>query len=85
VSTLTIQLPDELKSHLSKVARKAGKTPAQLVRETIEKHLTAGNNHSPSGKSLYDLSADLCGSVRGGKGDLAMNKDHLNGYGAWKR
>lgn len=39
----------------------------------------------PEGKSLYDLTSDLCGSVKGGPGDLATNKQHLQDYGKWKR
>lgn len=39
----------------------------------------------PAGKSLYDLTSDLCGSVKGGPGDLATNKKHLENYGKWKR
>ena len=39
----------------------------------------------PEGKSVYDLTSDLCGSVKGGPGDLATNPKHLQDYGKWKR
>lgn len=39
----------------------------------------------PEGKSLYDLTKDLCGSVKGGPGDLATNPKHLRDYDKWKR
>lgn len=39
----------------------------------------------PDGQTCYDLSKDLCGSVKGGPGDLATNPKHLRDYGKWKR
>lgn len=39
----------------------------------------------PGGKSLYDLTSDLCGSVKSGPGDLATNPKHLRDYGKWNR
>jgi hypothetical protein len=39
----------------------------------------------PDGKSCYDLTKDLCGSLNGGPGDLATNKRHLKDLGKWKR
>ncbi len=85
MSTLTIQLPDGLQGALRVAARQAGKTPARFVRETLEQRLKSGQALPRSGASLYDLSRDLCGSVTGGPSDLAGNKNHLNGYGSWKR
>jgi hypothetical protein len=83
VSTLTIQLPDELKERLTAEARRLRKRPAQLVQETLEARLQNGSQ--PSRQSIHDLSGDLCGSVTGGPHDLARNKRHLKGYGSWKR
>ncbi len=83
VSTLTIQLPDELKDRLTAEARRLRKRPAQLVTEALEARLQ--NRSQPPGKSLHDRCRDLCGSVTGGPRDLAGNKRHLKGYGAWKR
>lgn len=84
MSTLTIQLPDALKMQLKAVARQSGKTPARFVRETLEHRLKSGRRKA-SRVSLYELTQDLCGSVTGGPGDLARNKKHLEGFGAWKR
>ena len=39
----------------------------------------------PQGKSFYDLTKDLCGSVTGGPGDLATNRKHLRDLVKWKR
>ena len=85
MSTLTLQLPQNLNNRLTLAARRAGKTPARFVRQTLEVRLKPEPLRAARGASLYDLSRDLCGSVAGGPRDLAANKKHLNGYGAWKR
>ena len=85
MSTLTLQLPDALKEQLALAARRSGKNPARFVRETLEHRLNATRSRTTGGLSLYELSRDLCGVVEGGPRDLAANKKHLNGYGAWKR
>jgi hypothetical protein len=85
MSTLTLQLPDDLKHQLALAARRSGKSPARFVRETLESRLKATRPRSTGGLSLYDLSRDLCGASEGGPRDLAANKKHLNGYGSWKR
>jgi hypothetical protein len=82
MSTLTIQLPDELKSNLTSAARRAGKTPARFAREALEARLKGQQVQPRSQKSLFELSRDLCGSVTGGPPDLSSNKDHLIGYGS---
>jgi plasmid stability protein len=83
MSTLTLRIPDRLKSELSARAKASGKTVPQMVREMLNGQLT-GNERSTTA-SLYDRSRDLCGSVRGGPGDLARNKKHLIAYGRWRR
>ena len=83
MSTLTIELPDTLKHRLDEEARRCRISPARLIRRTLEASLSNGKEHA--GSSLYELTRDLCGSVSGGPRDLARNKRHLKGYGAWKR
>ena len=85
MSTLTLQLPDELKVRLAAAARQSGKTPARFVRETLESRLERIQRRSTGGSSLYELSRDLCGRAVGGPRDLAANQKHLVGYGSWKR
>jgi len=85
MSTLTLQLPDELKKRLASAARRSGKSPAKFARETLEKHLGALASENEKRLSLYELSRDLCGAAKGGPSDLATNKKHLIGYGKWKR
>jgi hypothetical protein len=83
MSTLTIQLPDKLNDQLTIAARKLRVSPARLVIQTIELHLTRAAPASAA--SLYERSRDLCGSVKGTPRDLARNQRHLKGYGSWKR
>ena len=85
MSTLTLQLPDDLKDQLTLAARRSGKSPARFVRETLENRLNATQPRFTGSSSLYELSRDLCGAAEGGPRDLAANKKHLNGYGSWKR
>jgi hypothetical protein len=85
MSTLTLQLPDHLKDHLARAARRSGKSPARFVREALADRLKATRSRPTGGSSLYELSKDLCGGAKGGPRDLAGNKKHLNGYGSWKR
>jgi plasmid stability protein len=83
MSTLTIRIPDRLKSELSARAKASGKSVPQLVRDLLDRQFLASGQ--AASLSLYDRSRDLCGSVRGTPADLARNRKHLAGYGAWKR
>ena len=83
MSTLTIRLADRVKRELSERAKASGKTVPRIVREMLD--LQLAESGEPAMTSLYDRSRDLCGSVRGGPGDLARNKQHLAAYGTWKR
>ncbi|PWU16731.1 MAG: hypothetical protein C5B50_12835 [Verrucomicrobia bacterium] len=85
MSILRLPLPEKLNQRLTLAARRSGKTPARFVRETVEARLAKADLPLTEGPSLYARSRDLCGSVSGGPRDLASNKKHLNGYGAWKR
>ena len=85
MSTLTFQLPNKLKERLTPAARPSGRTPARFVRETVEARLAGAPLTSARGLSLHDLSRDLCGSVSGGPRDLAASKNHMDGYGSFKR
>ncbi len=83
MSTITIELPSKLKAELARAARGQGISADQLVREALEARLKNGSTTTMP--SLYDLSRDLCGTVAGGPADLARNKAHLRGFGAWER
>lgn len=83
MSQLTLELPAELETRLQRTAKRLRTTPAKLALRSLESALPPATE-APS-SSLYERSRDLCGSATGGPGDLARNKQHLRGYGAWKR
>jgi hypothetical protein len=56
-----------------------GQTKSQLIREALENAF--GQRTGIHTATIYDLTRDLCGSVRGGPRDLASNKKHLADYG----
>ena len=77
VSTLTIELPDDLAARLEAAS-------AQLVRVALEKARPA-SGFPAEGPSAYDLMKDGFGCVSSGVRDLATNPKHLEGFGQWQR
>jgi predicted DNA-binding protein len=73
--TLTMKLPEGLLGWLENEAKRAGQPKSALVRDILQQHQ---QRRRPS---ALDLSADLCGCVQSGLGDLARNKKHLKGFG----
>lgn len=57
---ITIKLPEATAQQLKALARESGRSVAALVRELVEAPPQGGG-------SVYDLSADLAGSVAGGQ------------------
>lgn len=79
MSTISLKLPDRLLALLENESRTRRTTKSSVVRECLEKTLTAP---SPGGKATcYDLAHDLAGSVRGLPRDLATNPKHMEGFG----
>jgi len=83
MSDLVLNLPARLRTRLEAEAQRLGRTPEQFAKDALVERLKP--NARPQNQSLFERSRDLCGSLRGGPTDLARNKDHLEGYGAWKR
>ena len=79
---MTIELPPKLKTRMTSMARRLGISPDRFVCEAVAARLQNGS--TTTAPSLYDLSRDLCGSLAGEPSDLARNRKHLKGYGAWK-
>jgi hypothetical protein len=73
METVTFKMDRKHIALLKERAKALGRSRAAIVRELIDEHL--GNRKRPS---LYDLTKDLCGSVRGPK-DLSTRP--LTGYG----
>ena len=84
MNTHTLELPEDLATRVAAVARRLKLSREQFVCEAVEARLREAGG-AALGPSLLDRSRDLCGSVRGGPRDLARNKAHLKGYGAWRR
>ncbi|MBI2926138.1 MAG: hypothetical protein HYY24_10575 [Verrucomicrobia bacterium] len=83
MSTLSIEIPTRMKAELAAAARRLGVSTDRFVREILRANLKAPPTAHP--RTLYERSRDLCGSVNGGPPDLARNREHLKGYGSWKR
>ena len=82
MSTLTIELPDDLAARLEAASAQTHIPPAQLVRAALEKALPAPAPEFPAdGPNLYDLMKDGFGCVSTGIGDLSTNPKHMEGYG----
>ena len=84
MSTLTIELPDDLAARLEAASAQAHVPPAQLVCAALEKALpvsTPAPDFPADGPSAYDLMKDGFGCVSTGLGDLSTNPKHMEGYG----
>jgi Ribbon-helix-helix protein, copG family len=73
METMTFKLESRQATALKERAKALGRSKAAVMRDLIDEHL--GKKKRPS---LYDLTKDLCGSVRGPK-DLSTRP--LTGYG----
>ena len=86
VSTLTIELPDDLAARLEAVSAQTHVPPAQLVRAALEKALPAPAADWPAdGPSLYERMKDFIGCIESGVTDLATNPKYMEGFGQWRR
>lgn len=83
MSGLVLNLPARLRTRLDAEAQRLGRTPEQFAKDALVERLKP--SAGPRNRTLFERSRDLCGSVQGGPTDLARNKDHLEGYGSWKR
>ena len=80
MTTISIKIPDDLASRLDAVARAENTSRSALFRQALTDKLK--NSARRTKPSLYELSADLCGSGESGVGDLASNPKHLKGFGS---
>ena len=86
VSTLTIELPDDLAARLEAASAQTHLPPAQLVRAALEKALPAPAADWPAnGPTLHERMKDAIGCVSTGIGDLSTNPKHMEGYGRSRR
>ena len=59
MKAITVKLPDETLERLRKEARATGRSVSAMIRDCVE------NEREGKGSSVYDLSADLAGSLSG--------------------
>lgn len=57
---ITVKLPEATLERLKKEARMTGRSIASIVRERVE-------GAAPAAPSVYDLTADLAGSLEGSR------------------
>jgi predicted DNA-binding protein len=76
---LTIRISRELRRKIEAAARERRKGPSQVVRETLENHLSS----SETAHAAF-TKAGLIGIVKKGPRDLSTNKRHMSGFGRKK-
>jgi len=86
VSTLTIELPDDLAARLEATSAQTHVPPDQLVCAALEKALPSPEvGRSADGPSLYQRMGDFIGCIDSGVSDLATNPKYLEGFGQWRK
>jgi predicted transcriptional regulator len=78
--TITFKADDHVDDWLEQQARALRVSKSKIVRDAVEK-----TRREKAALSCHDLMQAACGSLRSGVTDLATNKKHLKGFGAWKR
>lgn len=77
MTTLSLELPDDLAARLGRLARERGVSRSLIVREAIAELL----GRQPGERAPAQLARDLVGSLRGGPADLSTHPDHVDGFG----
>ena len=86
MSTLTVELSDDLAARLAAASESKHVPPAQIVAEALEKTLPEPlAEPSADEPSLYDLMKDGLGCVSSGVPDLATNPKHMEGFGQCRK
>ncbi|HWD94215.1 MAG TPA: hypothetical protein VG938_17930 [Verrucomicrobiae bacterium] len=79
MKTITFKTDDRVDNWLENEAKALRVSKSQIVRDAVETRMKQFK-----GKSCYDLSKDLCGSVRSGVSDLSTNKKYMKSFGKWR-
>ena len=87
MSTLTIELSDELAARLAEASERQRVPPTQIVQAALERMLPADSRVEPSakGESLAEKMKDLIGCFDSGESDLSTNPKYMEGFGEWRR
>jgi predicted DNA-binding protein len=79
MNTISVKIPHRLKLRVESESSRRGLSRSRLIREALEQAF--GKEKRIPDATVFDLTKDLCGSVRGGPRDLASNKKYLDRYG----
>ena len=79
MTTVTVKLPEELGLRLAVAAKRRSTNKSEVIRQLLEQGLDATSERQAV--SCYDLSKDLCGSVKNAPRDLSTNQRYLEGFG----
>lgn len=69
-----VKVPNGTKGRL----RQVNANISALIREQIERLL---ERNAKSNQSVYERTAHLCGSIKGGPRDMATSREYLKQYG----
>jgi len=83
MSTLTIELPDDLAARLEAASAETRVRPEQFVRAALEKALPGPAEKSEP--TALEALHDLVGCIDSGVTDLATNPKYMEGFGQWRR
>ena len=78
MDTLTLKIPEVLKTKLSRYAKQKGLSRSEIVRKALLDFFSEGDVRLNG--AFIDFSEDLAGSVEG-PSELSTNKKYLDGYG----
>lgn len=79
MDTLTLKVPDVIKSQLNSAAKKQGLSKSDIVRRALVEYFS--KDHVTVSGSFLDLAVDLAGTIEASS-DLSTSKAHLEGYGS---
>jgi hypothetical protein len=76
---LSVRIPAELRRDLLAIARAAGRSEADIVRDALEQY----RQGQISGPSCLEIAKDsgILGSGRDLPADLSVNPQHMDGFG----
>jgi predicted DNA-binding protein len=79
---ISVRVPRGIAQRLKERSRATGARESEVVREALEKYLSADGEK----QTAYDLArkAGLIGCIRGAPKDLSTNKRYFKGFGKSK-
>lgn len=85
MTTLSIKLPESLAERITRAAADEGISRSEYLRKAALERLKPRPRSKKKKLTPYELTADLCGSMRSGVPDLGTNPKYMEGFGKWKK